>query len=114
MPMKQSLWQKCVSCFLLLTFVDGIQSLNPDFWYFRLTIRITDSHLALKTRLPYLKRQCHEIFDLYFFHEWNPSGPLINRLKWFCLIIRFREDIGIRSLKNLTSRSVILRRVENF
>ena len=61
-----------------------------------------------------LKRQCHEIFDLYFFHESNPSGPLINRLKWFCLKIRFREDIRIPSSKNSTQRSVILRRVENF
>ena len=31
-----------------------------------------------------LKGQCHKSFDLYFFHESNPSGPLIDRLKWFC------------------------------
>ena len=37
------------------------------------------------------RRQCHEIFG-HFFHESNPSGPLINRLK---------------CLKNLFSRSSI-------
>ena len=26
---------------------------------------------------------CHEIFYLNFFHDWNPSRPLINRLKYF-------------------------------
>ena len=61
-----------------------------------------------------LKRQCHEIFDLYFFHEWNPSGPLINRLKWFCFKIRFRQDIRIRNSQNSTPRSVILRKVKMF
>ena len=30
---------------------------------------------------------------LAFFHESNPSGPLINRLKWFFLKIRCRGDI---------------------
>ena len=39
-----------------------------------------------------LKGQCHEIFDLYiFFHGSNPSGRLINSLKWFFLKICFRE-----------------------
>ena len=40
-----------------------------------------------------LKRQCHEIFYLYFFHELNPFGSLINRLKLFHWKIRFHEDI---------------------
>ena len=40
-----------------------------------------------------LKGQCHEIFVIFLFHESKPSGPLINRLKWFCLKIRVREDI---------------------
>ena len=61
-----------------------------------------------------LKRQCHKIFDLYFFPKSNPSGPLINRLKWFRLTIRFREDIRILSSKNSTLRSVILSGVEFF
>ena len=26
---------------------------------------------------------CHEIFDLHFFHDSTPFGPLINRLKYF-------------------------------
>ena len=29
-----------------------------------------------------LKGVCHEIFDLHFFHDWNPSRPLIYRLKY--------------------------------
>ena len=52
-------------------------------------------HLDILKRI-YIEEQCHEIFDLYFFHEWklwNPSGPLINRLKQFFLQIRFCEDI---------------------
>ena len=40
-----------------------------------------------------LKRQFHEIFDIFLFLESNSSGPLINSLKWFCLKIRFRRDI---------------------
>ena len=39
---------------------------------------------------------------------------LINRLKWFCLKIHFRDDIRIKSLKNLTPRSVILPGVKKF
>ena len=64
---------------------------------------------------------CH-----FLFHESNPSGPLINRLKWCCLKIRFREDIReigdsahstqantarSRKLKYRTPRDVSLRRV---
>ena len=36
-----------------------------------------------------LKWQCHEIFWHFLFHYANPSGPLINRFKWFLLNIRF-------------------------
>ena len=52
-------------------------------------------HFDILKRI-YIEEQCHEIFDLYFFHEWklwNPSGPLINRLNQFFLQIRFCEDI---------------------
>ena len=38
---------------------------------------------------------CHEIFDLQFFHDLNPSGPLINRLKYFPIRFRFSRDIQI-------------------
>ena len=34
-------------------------------------------------------------FRPLFFHESKPSEPLINRLKWFFLKIRFLEDIRI-------------------
>ena len=42
-----------------------------------------------------LKRVRHKIFDLHFFHDSNPSGPLINRLKYFRIQFRFRPDIQI-------------------
>ena len=30
-----------------------------------------------------LKGVCHEIFDLHFFHDWNPSRPIIKQDKIF-------------------------------
>ena len=30
---------------------------------------------------------------LAFFHKSNPSGPLVNMLKWFLIKIHFRGDI---------------------
>ena len=38
-----------------------------------------------------LKGVVHEIFDLNFFHDSNPSGPLINRLSIFELCFDFAE-----------------------
>ena len=40
-----------------------------------------------------LKWQCHEMYWHFLFHESTPSGPLINRLKWFCSKISFRRFI---------------------
>ena len=37
------------------------------------------------------KWPCHEIF-CHFFHEWNPPGPLINRLNWCWWKICFHGD----------------------
>ena len=50
-----------------------------------LTCAVSTMHLTpLKaTIFLCLKGVCHEIFDLQFFHDSNPSGPLINRLKCF-------------------------------
>ena len=53
-------------------------------------------------------------FRPIFFHKSNPSGPLINKLKWFFLKIRFRKDIRYWSLKNSTLRRLTLRGVEFF
>ena len=39
------------------------------------------------------------MFDLYCFYDSNPSGPLINRLKYFRIRFRFRQDV--QSLCNL-------------
>jgi hypothetical protein len=40
-----------------------------------------------------LKRPCHEIFDLWFFHQTVPSGPLIHGLRPFRVWLRNYEDI---------------------
>ena len=42
-----------------------------------------------------LKGMWHVIFDLHFFHDSNPSRPLINRLKYFRILFRFCWDIRI-------------------
>ena len=44
-----------------------------------------------------LKGVCHEIFDLHFFHDLNPSRPLMNRLKYFRILFQFRQDIRSQS-----------------
>ena len=41
-----------------------------------------------------------------FFHEWNPPGLLVNRLKWFFRKICFRRDIQFLISKNLIPLSV--------
>jgi hypothetical protein len=40
-----------------------------------------------------LKGQCHEVFDLWFFHQTIPPGALIHGLKHFCIWLRIREVI---------------------
>ena len=39
-----------------------------------------------------------------FSHDSNPSGPLINRLKYFRIQFQYRWDIKSQRLKNLTPR----------
>ena len=51
-----------------------------------------------------LKGECHEIGELEFFYDSNPSRPLIHRLKYFR--IRFRRDIRIFWVKNLVTNSL--------
>ena len=36
-----------------------------------------------------LKGHRREIFCHFLFHESKPSGPLLNRLKWFCFKVCF-------------------------
>ena len=36
------------------------------------------------------------MFDL-FYHDWNPSGPLIERLMYFRIRLQFRQDIRSQS-----------------
>ena len=44
-----------------------------------------------------LKELCKKIFHLYFSPGSNPSGPLINRLKYFRIWLQFRRDIQSQS-----------------
>jgi hypothetical protein len=39
-----------------------------------------------------LKRQSHEIFDLHFFHKSMAPRALINTLKYFRILFRFRGE----------------------
>ena len=63
------------------------------------SLKWTNSLFPKMNNTPYsLKWHCHEIswhflFHELIFHELNPPGPLINRLKWFCWKIRFCRDI---------------------
>ena len=43
----------------------------------------------------WVRENNREIFDLYFFHDSNPSRPLINRLKCFRIWFPFCQDILI-------------------
>jgi hypothetical protein len=40
------------------------------------------------------KRQYHEIFDLHFFHKSIAPRALINTLKYFLILFRFRAEIS--------------------
>ena len=55
-----------------------------------------------------LKWQSHEIFDIFLFHESNPPGPLINRLKWKIRSCGDIREISDSALTN-TARSRIFR-----
>jgi hypothetical protein len=44
------------------------------------------------TNLAHLKEQCYEIFDLWFFHQTIPPGPLVHGLKNF---LGIREEIQL-------------------
>ena len=66
-----------------------------------------------------LKGQCHEIFDLHFFHDSNPPRPLINRLNYFRILFRFRRDLRIfKKLRSVhhpaESDSAVCNKIEIF
>jgi hypothetical protein len=42
-----------------------------------------------------LKRQCHRIFDLWFFSSTIPSRSLIHALKYFRIALRIRQEINV-------------------
>ena len=53
-----------------------------------------------------LKEVCHKIFNLHFFHDSNPSGPLINRVKYFQIQCWFCRDIKIFKTSRVKLRGV--------
>ena len=52
-----------------------------------------------------LKGVFHELFDLQCFHDSNPSGPLINRLKDYLIRILF-ADIFDHLVRQIRLRGV--------
>ena len=56
------------------------------------------------------KRQCHKIFDHFFFAKKIRPGPHMNRQKRFCNLFRFRENIRSQSSKIACPSSHWLRR----
>jgi hypothetical protein len=52
-----------------------------------------------------LKRQYHEIFDLYFFHQTITSRPLIHALKYFRKSLRIPREINEDVWSRATSYS---------
>ena len=59
-----------------------------------------------------LKGVCHKIFDLHFFHDSNPSRPLMKRLKYLRIRFWFRRDIRSQNSKNLTPQCAAHRGVK--
>ena len=49
----------------------------------------------LRSGTVHFKEAVSRDFRPLFFHELNPSGPLMIRLNWFFLKIRFHKDIQI-------------------
>ena len=64
-------------------------------------------HTTVKAN--YLKGQFNEIFNLYFFHQSTPTGPLTNGLKYFQFWSDSKESQSPRDLNprrvNLPPRS---------
>ena len=61
--------------------------------------------LFLKNKMELKGAVSRDVLPFFLFHEKKPSGPLINRLKWFCLKIRFHEIFA----KNSTLHRLSLR-----
>ena len=78
-----------------------VSQFSDNFWYRTLSITINSSHRYfypwVTSLLNGTSSRCNYhlpvTFVIFLFHESKPSGPVINSLKWFCLKIRFREDI---------------------
>ena len=56
------------------------------------------SQTYILCQIVHLKGQSHEIFDPYFCFE-NSTWPHINKLKRFCELFRFQENIWLQSSK---------------
>ena len=65
---------------------------NQVFWKWKLE---EEKNLNKKYTFLFKGGVSRDFRPQFFFHKSNPSGPLINRLKWFFIKIRFREDIWI-------------------
>jgi hypothetical protein len=69
-------------------------SVNIPLWFwFKVNTVCTDFSVYIHLH-PGLKRQSHEIFDLHFFHKLMAPRALINTLKYFLILFRFRAEIN--------------------
>ena len=93
---------------------DGL-NYNKPFLFFPKVLWSKKYFRKLIQQMLLLKGQCHEIFDIFLFHESKLSGPLINRQKWLCLKVRFRGEIREKfDSQSPTPRRLTLRGVENW
>ena len=62
----------------------------------------------------HLKGVYHKIFNLQFFHDSSPSGPLTNRLEYFWTLFQFRRNIRSQScLRSMQHTSEMISAVCN-
>ena len=71
-------------------------------WHCELCLCCDMSRICVVVLFVILKGVFHELFDLQCFHDSNPSGPLINRLKDYLIRILFCRYIRSLSSTNST------------
>jgi hypothetical protein len=72
---------------------------TADYFYQRRTPEVNILQSKIRHENDYifknlLKRQSHEIFDLHFFNKSMAPRALINTLKYFRILFRFRTEIS--------------------
>ena len=68
------------------------------------SFKATEATLRLALSSTIKESVSRDFWPQFFYHDSNPSGPLINRVKYFRILLRFRRDIWSQSSKNSTPR----------